>query len=78
MGNISETATDDMVREAIKYGKILALAQPVFMLQYLFHAFLMVAEKPRLGFIFTIASGISNMILVEPSYSKYYLCLSCH
>ncbi len=63
MGNISETATDDMVREAIKYGKILALAQPVFMLQYLFHAFLMVAEKPRLGFIFTIASGISNMIL---------------
>ena len=63
MGNISDTATDEMVKEAIKYGKILALAQPVFMLQYLFHAFLMVAEKPRLGLFFTIASGVSNMVL---------------
>lgn len=63
MGNISPNTTEDMVKEAIKYGKILALAQPIFMLQYLFHAFLMVAEKPKLGFIFTIASGVSNMIL---------------
>lgn len=63
MGNISDSATDEMVSEAIKYGRILMVAQPVFMLQYHFHPFMMVAEKPRLGLFFTIGSGITNIVL---------------
>ena len=63
MGSITADSTEEMVKEAILYGKILALAQPVFMLQYLFHSFLMVAEKSKLGLIFTISSGVTNIVL---------------
>lgn len=62
MASISKTATDEMVKEAIKYGRLLALGQVLFMLQNVFQSFFMVAEKSRLGFIFIIAGGVSNMI----------------
>lgn len=34
-----------------------------FMLQNVFQSFLVVAERPQLGLLITIASGLTNMIL---------------
>ncbi len=45
------------------YGLILMLALPCFILQNMFQSFLSTAAKPTLGFVFTIASGVANMIL---------------
>ena len=63
MANISTSTSEEMVEAAIIYGRILALVQPIFMLQYYFHSFLMVAEKPKLGFIFSLGSAFTNIVL---------------
>lgn len=34
-----------------------------FMLQYLFQSFFVTAEKPMLGFMATVAAGVTNMVL---------------
>ncbi len=47
----------------IEYGRIVLCALPFFMLQNMFQTFFTAAEKPKLGFVFTIASGVANMIL---------------
>ena len=33
------------------------------MLQYLFQSFFIAAEKPKLGLFFTVAAGVTNMVL---------------
>jgi putative MATE family efflux protein len=63
MGNITESATDEMISEAIKYGKILSLGQVIFMMQNLFQSFFMVNEKSKFGFLFVLAGGLTNMAL---------------
>lgn len=52
-----------MLNYAIEYGRLLMLGQVAFMLQNVFQSFFMVNEKPTLGFIFTIAAGVTNIIL---------------
>ena len=37
--------------------------QTAFMLQYLFQSFFIAAEKPKLGLFFTVAAGVTNMVL---------------
>lgn len=56
-------ATDDMLEYCVQYATIILIALPCFMLQNLFQSFFITAEKPKLGFIFTIASGIANIIM---------------
>ena len=63
MASITEDATDEMVKEAITYGKILIIGQAIFMLQNYFQSFLLVDERSRLGFIATLCAGIGNIIL---------------
>ncbi len=63
MASISPTSTNTMIEKAIEYGRILSLGQVFFMSQCVFQNFLVVAEKPKLGFIFTIAAGLTNMFL---------------
>lgn len=63
MAALSKGSTDNMVSEAIIYGRILTSFQMLFMMQNVFQSFFMVAEKPRLGFRFTIAAGLTNMAL---------------
>ena len=63
MASITEDATDEMVKEAITYGKILIIGQAIFMLQNYFQSFLLVDENSRLGFIATLCAGIANIIL---------------
>lgn len=56
-------ADDSMVSDCVLYGRILFGFIAFYMLQYLFQAFLSTAEKPKLGLIVTVISGVSNMIL---------------
>ena len=45
------------------YGRILISALPAFMLQILFQNFLVVAEKPQMGMVIAISSGVTNIVL---------------
>ena len=45
------------------YGRILIAALPAFMLQILFQNFLVVAERPKMGMIIAISSGVTNIVL---------------
>lgn len=58
-----ENATDEMISEAIKYGKILTIFQGAFMLQNVFQSLFVVAEKAMLGFVFILIAGCMNMLL---------------
>ena len=63
MSTLSDNVTEETIQEAIVYGRILMAGQFIFILQNVFQSFFMVAEKPRLGFIFTLAAGLTNMAL---------------
>lgn len=52
-----------LLENSVVYARIVLLAHPFYMLQLLFHSFLIAAEKPGLGLKVTIASGVTNMIL---------------
>lgn len=56
-------ATDAMIEDCVVYGKIMNAFNIAFMLQFLFQSFFVTAEKPMLGFMATVAAGITNMAL---------------
>ncbi len=56
-------AEGTMLDDCVIYGRIILLALPSFILQMEFQSFFITAEKPQLGLIVTIASGITNMAL---------------
>lgn len=45
------------------YGRILMAALPAFMLQFEFQSFFIAAEKPQMGLVMTVVSGVMNMAL---------------
>lgn len=56
-------ASRDMLPYCIDYGRILLLALPAFMIQTMLQSFLITAEKPTIGFVVTLAAGVTNMVL---------------
>ena len=56
-------AEGQLLDNCILYGRIILAALPAFMLQMEFQSFFIAAEKPTLGLIVTLASGVANMIL---------------
>ena len=56
-------AKDELVDISVLYGKILMVSLPFLLLQNCFQSFMIVAERPKIGLIISIISGISNMIL---------------
>ena len=56
-------AKGEMLENCVLYGRIVLLALTAFMLQNVFHSFLITAEKARLGLIITVLSGVTNMVL---------------
>ena len=56
-------ASGDLIPNCMIYGRILLLAVPFNILQFLFQSFVVTAEKPELGFKTTLASGITNIAL---------------
>ena len=56
-------AKGEMLDYALRYGRILLISLPTFILQNMFQSFFVTAEKPHLGFYFTVAAGCTNMVL---------------
>ena len=56
-------ATDAMLTDCVRYGRVVLAFNAAFMLQNVFQAFLIAAEKPKLGLYATVAAGVTNMAL---------------
>ena len=56
-------AEGEMVRLAVIYGRILTAALPIYMLQMAMQPFFMVAGRPELGTMTSIACGLTNIVL---------------
>ena len=56
-------ADESMMDTCVLYGRIVIAFNATFMLQNIFQSFFVVAEKPRLGLIVTVAAGVTNMVL---------------
>ncbi|MCQ4635733.1 MATE family efflux transporter [Anaerovorax odorimutans] len=56
-------ATDEMLDYCVLYGQITMISLPAYMLQNVFQSFFITAEKPHLGFIVTVACGLTNIVL---------------
>lgn len=55
--------TELLIENCVAYGVIILIALPAYMLQIEFQSFFVTAEKPTLGLIFTLASGLTNIVL---------------
>ncbi len=58
-----ENSTQQMIDNAIIYGKIITAFEIMYMLQCVFQSLFVVAERPMLGFIITVIAGVTNMVL---------------
>ena len=56
-------ASGELLEYCVLYGRIVLAALPFYVLQLLFQSFFVAAEKPQLGLIVTVSSGVTNMIL---------------
>ena len=56
-------AEGSLLENSVLYGRIFILALPAWILSYAFQLFFVTAEKPRLGLMVTVFSGLCNMIL---------------
>lgn len=56
-------AREQMLDDVVLYGRIILLAIPFNILQFLFQSFFVTAEKPQMGFWVTLAAGLTNMVL---------------
>lgn len=56
-------AEDEMIDYCIQYGRVCLVFQTCFIVQNAFQSFFMTAEKPHLGLILSIISGVCNMLL---------------
>lgn len=52
-----------MLQNCVLYGRIIIVAAPAFILQQEFQSFFVTAQKPTLGLIATVVSGVTNMVL---------------
>ena len=55
-------AEGQMLEDCVLYGRVVLIALPFYVLQYLFQSFFITAEKPTLGLIVTVLSGVANML----------------
>ncbi len=63
MASLSSSDAEEAVDFAIRYGRILMIGVPMYMLQNVFQSFFTTAEKPLTGFAFVAAAGIANILL---------------
>ena len=60
---LGATPGSQMHHDAALYGRMMMISLPFFILQYAFQSFFVTAEKPHLGFAFTVGAGCTNMVL---------------
>lgn len=56
-------ADEKLLEDCVTYGRTLLIFLVPFLLQNTFQSFLIVAEKPTLGLVISIVSGVLNMVL---------------
>ena len=56
-------AEGETLENCVIYARIQLITLPFFIMQLMTHTFFVTAEKPHLGLIVTIASGVTNMVL---------------
>ena len=56
-------AEGELLENCVLYGRIVLLALPFLVLQFLFQSFFVAAEKPKIGLFVIIAAGVTNMVL---------------
>lgn len=56
-------AEGEILKNAIVYARIILIALPFNVTQFLFQSFFVTAEKPKLGLLSTVISGCTNIIL---------------
>lgn len=56
-------AEGQMLEDCIRYGRIIIISLPTFILQGMFQPFMVAAERPSLGLKVSIAAGCTNMLL---------------
>lgn len=56
-------AQGSLMEQGLLYGRILVVALPLFIVQNVFLSFFIAAEKPQMGFIVTVAAGVTNIVL---------------
>ncbi len=56
-------AEGKLLEDSVRYGKIVLLALPFYVLQFEFQCLFVTAEKPKLGLYVTVASGMTNILL---------------
>ena len=56
-------AEGQMLELCVRYGNIVQLALPAYVLQFAFQSFCVTAEKPNLSLAMTVASGVCNILL---------------
>ena len=72
-------AEGEMLDYALRYGRVLMLSLPTFILQNMFQSFFVTAEKPHLGFYFTVGAGCTNSFTItEARRIKQFLGLPEH
>lgn len=52
-----------MLEDCVLYARIILLANPFFILQNVFQAFFVTAEKPKLGLHVAVGAGLTNIVL---------------
>lgn len=52
-----------LLDNCVLYGRILLASLPFYMLQFEFQSFFITAEKPQLGLVITLISGVTNIVL---------------
>lgn len=56
-------ADAEMMHECIVYGRLCMIGMPGFVLQMAFQSFFMAAERPQLGTMMSVLSGVINILL---------------
>lgn len=56
-------ADETTLENCVIYGRTLMIAMTPFLLQNAFQSFLVVAERPKMGLIVSVVSGVINMVL---------------
>lgn len=56
-------AEGELLEDAVQYSRIILFVLPFNTLQFLFQPFFSTAEKPQLGLVTTISSGVMNIVL---------------
>lgn len=63
LASINESTREETIQNAILYGRFMIAGEAFYILQNAFQSFFSVAEKPGIGFLFTLLAGLTNMVL---------------